>query len=65
MRIGSVLFVAWLFIGGFAAGQRGDFREAIGSCSSAGTIAATIAAGPLNYLGVNPRIDCTVPPPSN
>jgi hypothetical protein len=65
MRFGSVLLVAWLFIGGFAAGQRGDFHGSIGSCSRAGTIAATVAAGPLNYVGVNPRINCTVPPPSN
>lgn len=65
MRFGSMLLVAWLFIGGFAAGQRGDYHGSIGSCSRAGTIAATIAAGPLNYVGVNPRINCTVPPPSN
>jgi hypothetical protein len=65
MRIGSVLFVIWLFIGGIAAGQRGDFLRPIINCSRAGTIAATIAAGPLNYMGVDPRIDCTVPPPSN
>jgi len=24
----------------------------------------TIIAGPLNYLGVNPKISCTVPQPS-
>lgn len=65
MRFGTVLLIAWLFIGGFAAGQRGDFQSAIGSCSQAGTIAVTVVAGPLNYVGVNPRIDCTVPAPSN
>ncbi len=65
MRIGSVLFVVWLFVGGYAAGQRGDYSGSIGSCSRAGTIAATLAAGPLNYMGVNPKINCTVPPPSN
>jgi hypothetical protein len=65
MRIGSLLFVVWLFIGGFAAGQRGDYSGGIGTCSKAGTIAATVAAGPLNYMGVNPRINCNTPQPSN
>lgn len=65
MHIGSVLFVIWLVIGGIAAGQRGDYQNSIGSCSRAGTIAVTVLAGPLNYMGVNPKINCTVPPPSN
>jgi hypothetical protein len=29
-----------------------------------GTIALTIVAGPLNYVGVNPKISCKVPQPS-
>jgi hypothetical protein len=29
-----------------------------------GTIALTIAAGPLNYVGVNPKISCKTPQPS-
>ncbi|HXL95241.1 MAG TPA: hypothetical protein VN969_40455 [Streptosporangiaceae bacterium] len=37
----------------------------VGSCTKAGTIAVTILAGLLNYMGVNPKIDCTVPQPSN
>jgi hypothetical protein len=65
MRIGSVLLVVWLVIGGVAAGQRGDYQRSVGSCSRAGTIAATIVAGPLNYAGVNPDINCTVPRPSS
>ncbi|MCW2894950.1 MAG: hypothetical protein JWO75_4439, partial [Actinomycetia bacterium] len=36
----------------------------IASCTRAGTIAVTILAGPLNYVGVNPKITCTVPQPS-
>jgi len=59
MHIGSALLVIWLVIGAIAAGQRGDYQGAAG-CSGAGTIAATIMAGPLNYAGVNPSIDCTV-----
>jgi hypothetical protein len=64
MRIGSMLLVTWLIIGGFAAGQRHDYREPIVNCSRASTIAVTILAGPLNYLGVNPKLDCTLPKPS-
>ncbi len=65
MRIGSVLLFIWLVIGGVAAGQRGDYKGPIGSCSRAGTIAVTILAGPLNYAGVNPDINCTTPRPSS
>jgi len=65
MHVGSVLLVCWLVIGGIAAGQRGDYHGNLGNCSRAGTIAATVLAGPLNYMGVSPKINCTVPPPSN
>jgi hypothetical protein len=65
MRLGSLLLVVWLVIGGLAAGQRGDYKSFIGSCSRAGTIAVTILAGPLNYVGVNPDINCTAPRPSS
>ena len=64
MHIGSVLLAIWLVIGGIAAAQRGDYKGSI-SCSRAGTIAVTIIAGPLNYGGVNPSINCTVQHPSN
>jgi hypothetical protein len=65
MHIGSLLLTIWLIIGGVAAGQRGDFQGSIGSCSRASTIAVTILAGPLNYVGVNPDIHCTTPQPSS
>ena len=67
MHIGSALLVIWLIIGAIAAGQRGYYNGTIGSCTKAGTIAVTIAAGPLNYVGVNPKINCTVtvPQPSH
>jgi len=64
MHIGSVLLVIWLVIGGIAAGQRGDYKGPIG-CSRASTVAVTIVAGPLNYAGVDPNINCTVQHPSN
>jgi hypothetical protein len=64
MRIGSLILLVWLVIGAVAAGQRGYFSGPVENCSSAGTIAVTIIAGPLNYVGVNPKISCEVPQPS-
>jgi hypothetical protein len=64
MRIGSVLLFVWLIIGVIAAGQRGYYNGSIGSCTKVGTIAVTILAGPLNYVGVNPKVNCTLPQPS-
>lgn len=64
MRIGSVLLLIWLIIGAIAGGQRGYYSGSIASCTKAGTIAVTILAGPLSYLGVNPKISCTAPQPS-
>ena len=57
MRIGSVILVIWLVIGLIAAAQRNYFNEKV-SCASAGTIVVTVLAGPLNYVGVNPRLSC-------
>jgi hypothetical protein len=64
MHIGSLLVVIWLVIGGVAAAQRGDFK-ANTACGSVATIGVTILAGPLNYTGVDPHINCTTPRPSN
>ncbi len=65
MRIGTLLLVAWLVIGVIAAGQRHYFSGSDTNCTKAGTIAVTIVAGPLNYVGVNPEIHaCKLPQPS-
>lgn len=64
MRIGSVLIVIWLIIGGIAAGQRHYFTSDDPDCSKASTIAVTILAGPLNYIGVNPKVTCKGVEPS-
>lgn len=63
----AVLVIAWLAIGAVAAWQRGYFgddREV--SCKSSGDTVLTVLAGPLNYLGTNPKVDCNVklPQPS-
>jgi hypothetical protein len=62
--IGAVLLVIWLVIGTIAASQRGYFDGSDATCAKAGTIAVTVIAGPLNYVGANPKIDCEVPQPS-
>lgn len=67
MRIGSLLLVVWLVVGVAAVVQRGYLGEEDVDCARAGTVALTVLAGPLNYVGVNPEIDCPdieVPQPS-
>ncbi|MGC1210195.1 MAG: hypothetical protein WA890_02860 [Micromonospora sp.] len=60
----GVLVVIWLVIGAIAAGQRGYFGNDDTNCAEAGTILVTIVAGPLNYMGANPKLDCQLPEPS-
>ncbi len=63
--LGAVV-VIWLVIGVVAAIQRGYFGDDQEvSCKTASTTAVTVIAGPLNYVGVNPKVDCEVPQPSN
>ncbi len=64
MRIAAVLLVVWLIIGAVAAGQRHYYNGKEETCVKVGTIALTVVAGPLNYLGVNPKTTCKVPQPS-
>ena len=64
MRIATVLIVIWLVIGVIAATQRKYFSGSDANCAKLGTIAVTIVAGPLNYVGVNPKVSCTIPQPS-
>ena len=61
----GLIVVVWLVIGVLAAFQRGYFGdERDVSCKSFGDTALTIVAGPLNYVGVNPKIKCNIPQPS-
>jgi hypothetical protein len=64
MRLGSVLLVVWLIIGAIAAGQRSYYTSSSENCAGAGTIIVTILAGPLNYVGANPKVSCHLPQPS-
>jgi hypothetical protein len=64
MRIAGLIVVIWLIIGGAAAAQRHYFSGSDTNCAKVGTIAGTIVAGPVNYVGANPKIKCHVPQPS-
>jgi hypothetical protein len=63
VRFGSLVLIVWLVIGAIAAGQRGDYKH-LSDCSNVSTAAVTIVAGALNYVGVNPHINCSTPRPS-
>jgi membrane protein YdbS with pleckstrin-like domain len=60
----GLIVVVWLIIGAVAAGQRGYYSGSDKTCADASTIALTIVAGPLNYIGVNPKATCNLPQPS-
>ena len=64
MRRSTVILFIWLIIGAAAAGQRGYFTAPNIGCTEGATIAVTIVAGPLNYVGLNPKITCSTPKPS-
>jgi hypothetical protein len=60
----GIVVVLWLVIGVFAAFQRGyltDKKDV--SCRTFGDTALTIIAGPLDYLGANPKVSCHVKTP--
>ena len=64
MRIGAVVIVIWLIIGALAAGQRGYYANEADNCAELSTTVVTIVAGPLNYVGLNPKVNCEAPQPS-
>ncbi|MFD4433129.1 hypothetical protein [Nocardia sp. NPDC058497] len=57
--------MVWIGSGMAAAMQRNHFMNTPVDCGHWGTIAVTVAAGPLNYLGANPKVtECQLPEPS-
>ena len=61
----GLIIVIWLIIGVIAAAQRGYFGDDRDvNCKTTSDTVLTVIAGPLNYLGVNPKVDCDVPEPS-
>jgi hypothetical protein len=52
-------------IGALAAYQRNYFSSEPANCAQISTVLLTVVAGPLNYLGLNPQVDCpSLPQPS-
>jgi hypothetical protein len=61
----GVIVVVWLVVGVIAAAQRGYFgNDRDVNCKSTGDTVLTVVAGPLNYVGVNPKVKCKTPQPS-
>ncbi len=61
----GLIVIVWLVIGVLAAFQRGYFGDDRDvTCKTTGDTALTILAGPLNYVGVNPKVKCNIPQPS-
>lgn len=64
MKIVAVLVVIWLVIGVIAAFQRDYFSDAKTNCAEFSDTALTVVAGPLNYVGLNPKTKCKILQPS-
>jgi hypothetical protein len=64
MGKGTLILFIWVLIGALAAGQRGYYNAHPFGCTQGATIALTIAAGPLNYVGLDPSMSCSSPKPS-
>jgi hypothetical protein len=61
----GIIVIVWLVIGALAAFQRGYFGDDRDvSCKTGADTVLTIVAGPLNYVGANPKVNCKVPEPS-
>jgi hypothetical protein len=61
----AAVLVIWLVVGVLAAAQRGYFGDDRDvNCKTTSDTALTIVAGPLNYVGVNPKVKCKTPQPS-
>ncbi|MCW2751076.1 MAG: Uncharacterized protein JWR83_2186 [Aeromicrobium sp.] len=64
MRIASFVIVIWLLIGVVAGIQRDYFKTSDNNCRKTSDAILTAVAGPLNYVGVNPKVKCKLPQPS-
>lgn len=57
-RIVILVVLAWLVAGVVAAMQRDYFTGPSADCDRVSTIAATVIAGPFNYVGADPNVSC-------
>ena len=61
----AIVVIVWLVIGVLAAAQRGYFGSGQDvNCKRVSDTALTVVAGPLNYVGANPKVSCHTPQPS-
>ena len=61
-KVVGLLIVIWLIVGVVAAAQRGYFNpEKDVNCRTTSDTVLTVVAGPLNYVGVNPKVKCMSP----
>jgi len=59
--IGATITV-WLIVGAIASAQRGYYgNDRAVNCGTGATMGVTVLAGPLNYVGVDPRLNCEAP----
>jgi len=64
VRLGALIVAVWLCVGVYASYGRQDFSPQTVDCPRLATILLTTALGPLNYLGVDSRIEtCALPAP--
>ena len=65
-RLGSTLLIIWFAIGAIAAWQRDYFKDATEDVCEGRHDHGDDLAGPLNYVGANPKVkDCpSTPEPS-
>jgi hypothetical protein len=60
----GIVITAWLVLGIAASLQRGYLsNDQAVSCKTGADTGLTILSGPLNYVGVNPKIHCKVKAP--
>jgi hypothetical protein len=60
----GIVVIVWLVIGVAAAFQRGYLtNDRDVNCKNFGDTALTIVAGPLNYVGANPKVNCRIDAP--
>jgi hypothetical protein len=53
----AVVLLIWFVLGAVCADYR-HYLDGTATCASVRTIAITIVAGPLNYAGANPKVNC-------
>ncbi|WP_345493807.1 hypothetical protein [Nocardia callitridis] len=65
-RLFGFLVLVWIAVGLLAANQRHYLDSRPLDCAGFGTIALTAFTGPLNYAGMDPKVEhCDLPTPTD